>query len=50
MADTQGRIGLLGAGRMGSALASGWLRKTRGGVSADKIVLIDPRPAWARKR
>ncbi|WP_306017522.1 pyrroline-5-carboxylate reductase [Oceanicaulis sp. MMSF_3324] len=44
MADTQGRIGLLGAGRMGSALASGWLRKTRGGVSADKIVLIDPRP------
>ena len=44
MADTQGRIGLLGAGRMGSALASGWLRKARGGVSADQIVLIDPRP------
>ena len=44
MSDSQGRIGLLGAGRMGSALAQGWLRKSRSGVSADQIVLIDPRP------
>lgn len=44
MADSQGRIGLLGAGRMGSALAQGWLRKSRSGVNADQIVLIDPRP------
>lgn len=44
MSDTQGRIGLLGAGRMGSALAQGWLRKSRSSVNADQIVLIDPRP------
>ena len=44
MSDSQGRIGLLGAGRMGSALAQGWLRKSRSGVNADQIVLIDPRP------
>ena len=44
MPDTQGRIGLLGAGRMGSALAQGWLRKSRSSVNADQIVLIDPRP------
>lgn len=44
MSDIEGRIGLLGAGRMGSALAQGWLRKARGGLGADEIILIDPRP------
>lgn len=44
MPESQGRIGLLGAGRMGSALAQGWLRKARVGLNAERIVFIDPRP------
>lgn len=44
MPESQGRIGLLGAGRMGSALAQGWLRKARAGLKAERIVFIDPRP------
>jgi len=44
MPESQGRLGLLGAGRMGSALAQGWLRKTRAGLKAERLVFIDPRP------
>lgn len=36
-----GRTVLIGAGRMGAALASGWLRK-RGAVDPDNLLIVDP--------
>lgn len=44
MPGTTGRVALIGAGRMGSALLGGWLRKARSGVPADRLLVIDPRP------
>lgn len=42
---TQGfRIALIGGGNMGGALAAGWLRTKRGGITADDLVVIDPNP------
>lgn len=35
------RIALIGAGRMGAALASGWLKK-RGAVNPDNLLIVDP--------
>ncbi|MFN3834775.1 MAG: pyrroline-5-carboxylate reductase [Glycocaulis sp.] len=39
-----GKVALIGAGRMGSALAGGWLRLRRGGLDAETLVIIDPNP------
>lgn len=39
-----GLVVLVGAGKMGLALARGWLT---GGLAADRLVLIDPKPAEA---
>jgi len=36
-----GPVYLIGAGKMGHALAQGWLR---GGLPADQLVLVDPQP------
>jgi len=47
MPGKNGIVALLGAGRMGSALAHGWLSKTRGGVAPDRLVFVDPRPGEA---
>ncbi|WBQ09359.1 pyrroline-5-carboxylate reductase [Hyphomonadaceae bacterium ML37] len=42
MSDTTGLIALVGAGRMGAALAAGWLKKSRNRVEPERIVFIDP--------
>lgn len=44
MSEIQGRVGLLGAGHMGSALARSWLRKSLSGLAPSQIVFIDPHP------
>lgn len=36
-------IAIAGAGRMGSALMTGWLRSSRSGVTAQNLLIIDPR-------
>jgi pyrroline-5-carboxylate reductase len=41
------KLALIGAGHMGGALAAGWLRRARGGVAPDNLVLVDPRPGEA---
>jgi pyrroline-5-carboxylate reductase len=38
------KIALVGAGHMGGALVAGWLRTKRGGVPADRLIIIDPAP------
>lgn len=38
------KIALVGGGHMGGALAAGWLRTKRSGVSADNLTIIDPAP------
>ncbi|WP_203293025.1 pyrroline-5-carboxylate reductase [Maricaulis parjimensis] len=38
------KIALIGGGHMGGALASGWLRTKRSGVSADSLTIVDPSP------
>lgn len=38
------KIALVGAGHMGGALASGWLRTKRGGVKPEDLVIVDPNP------
>ncbi len=38
------KIALIGGGHMGGALAAGWLRTKRSGVSADSLVIVDPAP------
>lgn len=38
------KIALVGAGHMGGAMASGWLRTKRGGVKPDDLVIVDPHP------
>ncbi len=42
-----GRVALIGAGRMGGALAKGWLAKSRGGLKPDQVVIVDPKPGEA---
>ncbi|GGE30290.1 pyrroline-5-carboxylate reductase [Marinicauda pacifica] len=37
-----GRLALVGVGRMGAAMAAGWLRKSEGGVPADKLLFVEP--------
>tara|TARA_R110000868_G_scaffold106587_1_gene292214 strand:+ start:3612 stop:4454 length:843 start_codon:yes stop_codon:yes gene_type:complete len=41
------KIALVGAGNMGGALASGWLRSKRGGLAAEELIIIDPAPSDA---
>jgi pyrroline-5-carboxylate reductase len=38
------KIALIGGGHMGGALAAGWLRTKRSGVTADRLVIVDPSP------
>lgn len=38
------RIALIGAGRMGTAMAAGWLRGRRG-LPADQLLVVDPSPS-----
>lgn len=38
------KIALVGAGHMGGAMASGWLRTKRGGVKPEDLVIVDPNP------
>ena len=38
------KIARVGGGHMGGALAAGWLRTKRSGVSADNLTIIDPAP------
>jgi pyrroline-5-carboxylate reductase len=35
---------LVGAGHMGGALAAGWLGRKRGGLAAEDLLILDPRP------
>ena len=37
-----GRLALVGVGRMGASMAAGWLRKARGGVPAEDLVFVEP--------
>lgn len=49
MPDGNGeRIILVGAGRMGAALAAGWLKGARG-LSPDRLLIIDPDPSDSAK-
>ncbi len=45
--DMDGRLLLLGAGRMGSAMLRGWLAS---GLPADRIVVLDPAPSEEVRR
>ncbi len=47
MSSQNSHVVLIGAGRMGAALAAGWLRRKSSGVTADTLTLIDPRPSDA---
>lgn len=40
--ERNGRLALVGVGRMGASMAAGWLRKSRGGVAADKLIFVEP--------
>lgn len=40
--EQTGKVALVGAGRMGLALATGWLRSRRGGLDADTLVIVEP--------
>ncbi len=42
--NVTGKVALIGAGRMGAALASGWLRQRHGGLDAQTLVIVDPSP------
>ena len=42
-----GPVVLIGAGKMGLALARGWIA---GGLPADRLVLVDPNPGEATLR
>jgi pyrroline-5-carboxylate reductase len=43
--ERTGKVALIGAGRMGLALAAGWLRSRRSGLDADTLVIVDPNPS-----
>lgn len=49
MTGHTGLIALLGAGRMGAALAAGWLKASRNRVDPARIVFIDPRLSEAAR-
>jgi pyrroline-5-carboxylate reductase len=49
MPAAHGQLLLVGAGRMGAALAAGWLRRKSSGVTADTLTLVDPRPSDAAR-
>ncbi|WP_339747829.1 pyrroline-5-carboxylate reductase [uncultured Maricaulis sp.] len=42
--NTPSKIALIGAGNMGGALATGWLRSKRSGVAPQDLLIIDPVP------
>jgi pyrroline-5-carboxylate reductase len=42
MADWPGRLALVGAGKMGAALAKGWLE---GGLEAEALTILEPAPS-----
>tara|TARA_R110002095_G_scaffold57084_6_gene48843 strand:+ start:489 stop:1331 length:843 start_codon:yes stop_codon:yes gene_type:complete len=41
------KIALIGAGNMGGALAAGWLRSKRSGVTPQELIIVDPAPSDA---
>lgn len=41
------KIALIGAGNMGGALAAGWLRSKRSGVTPQDLLIVDPAPGDA---
>lgn len=43
--EATGKVALIGAGRMGLALAAGWLRARRGGLDSDTLVIVEPNPS-----
>lgn len=43
--ERTGKVALIGAGRMGTALAAGWLRARRGGLDAETLVIAEPAPS-----
>lgn len=43
--ERTGKVALIGAGRMGMALAAGWLRARRGGLDAETLVIAEPNPS-----
>ena len=45
--NTQSKIALIGAGNMGGALAAGWLRAKRSGVTPLDLLVVDPAPGDA---
>lgn len=45
--NTPSKIALIGAGNMGGALATGWLRSKRSGVAPQDLMIIDPVPGDA---
>lgn len=45
--NTPSKIALIGAGNMGGALATGWLRSKRSGVAPQDLLIIDPMPGDA---
>lgn len=45
MKTLEGRVALLGAGRMGAALAAGWLRDGARVLTPQQLVVIDPSPS-----
>ncbi|KAA5801568.1 pyrroline-5-carboxylate reductase [Alkalicaulis satelles] len=49
MPGTSGLVALLGAGRMGSALAAGWLKKSRNQIAPERLIFVDPRPGEAAR-
>ncbi len=47
--EVSGKVALIGAGRMGAALATGWLKARRGGLDASTLVFVDPSPGEAAR-
>ncbi|MFC4725499.1 pyrroline-5-carboxylate reductase [Glycocaulis abyssi] len=43
--EPTGKVALIGAGRMGLALAAGWLRARRGGLDSGTLVIVEPNPS-----
>lgn len=43
--ERTGKVALIGAGRMGLALAAGWLRARRGGLDCDTLIIVEPNPS-----
>lgn len=43
--ERMGKVALIGAGRMGLALAAGWLRARRGGLDGETLIIVEPKPS-----